>query len=346
MLMIVFGAGASYDSDPRHPSSSDYDGMPRPPLASQLFSERFAGHFWGHRDCAALFHHLRQIVDNGTSSIENELESMHTDAERYPHLRRATFALRSYIQDVIRHCVDNWMDQTKGVTGHVVLLNEIAKWRHNRQDMVCIVTFNYDTLIESACADVLGLKFADISTYVADPRYELFKLHGSIDWGRQVRNVRGTILDSVAQFAWTDEYRVSTSKYWDPPYQPTEDPTTMYVPAIAVPTVSKSGFECPPAHIEVLTSVIPLVTHLLVIGWRGMEEHFLSLWRQGPISDASAAFPARLERLQIVSGSKDGAEEVRRRLADEAGIRCADERVAGEGFSQFLESGALTSFLY
>jgi hypothetical protein len=40
MLMIIFGAGASYDSAPYHPPLSGTITPNRPPLADELFSNR------------------------------------------------------------------------------------------------------------------------------------------------------------------------------------------------------------------------------------------------------------------------------------------------------------------
>src|SRR2546422_9217433 len=54
-------------------------------------------------------------------------------------------------------------------------------------------------------------------------------------------------------------------------------------PAIALPVETKNEFEFPDAHLKKLRDVIPEVTRVLIIGWRGTEEHFLKLWLEsGP----------------------------------------------------------------
>ena len=43
MLMVILGAGASYDSIPHLRASRSGPMAQRPPLANELFEERFAG---------------------------------------------------------------------------------------------------------------------------------------------------------------------------------------------------------------------------------------------------------------------------------------------------------------
>jgi len=47
------------------------------------------------------------------------------------------------------------------------------------------VTFNYDKMIESALPSV-GVSINELSDYIRDPAFKLFKLHGSVDWAREI----------------------------------------------------------------------------------------------------------------------------------------------------------------
>jgi hypothetical protein len=71
--------------------------------------------------------------------------------------------------------------------------------------------------------------------------------------------------------------------------------------------------------------------------WRGAEKHFLSLWQ-------GEGRPRKLERIGIVVGSKQDAVEVQDHLR-EAGIVCEDMLIDPSGFSHFLRSNGLASFL-
>lgn len=54
------------------------------------------------------------------------------------------------------------------------------------KEPVCLVTFNSDTLLEEALRQ-FGLPIASIEDYTRrHPFYRIFKLHGSIDWAREV----------------------------------------------------------------------------------------------------------------------------------------------------------------
>jgi hypothetical protein len=106
-------------------------------------------------------------------------------------------------------------------------------------------------------------------------------------------------------------------------------------PALAIPLVTKLDFECPRAHRELLHECIPLVSKILVIGWRGAEKHFLTLLSA---LDGSRRIPGL-----VVAGDRGRASEVI------VGLARASDRVtwsASEGgFSDFVTSGEADSFL-
>ena len=53
---------------------------------------------------------------------------------------------------------------------------------------MCLVTFNYDRLIEHALTGA-GISTAGIADYIASPLFKLFKVHGSINWVRSVQEI-------------------------------------------------------------------------------------------------------------------------------------------------------------
>jgi hypothetical protein len=48
-------------------------------------------------------------------------------------------------------------------------------------------------------------------------------------------------------------------------------------PALAIPVVTKSNYECPIEHLQTLENCIPHTDKLLLIGWRATEVPFLEL---------------------------------------------------------------------
>lgn len=185
--------------------------------------------------------------------------------------------------------------------------------------------------------------------------WQLFQVHGSTVWlhnaevgstltlpdhgfdreEEYVQTVYFAALNSVSQLSWTGTYQTA-QEIGNGIGDHAED-TVLWVPAIAVPTQTKKGFECPQEHIDRLADFIPEVTHLLSIGWRGAEQHFLSMWQ-------GANAPMNLHHIQIVSGSEVDAQEVKNNLLG-VGLACEDTRLATSGFSAFLQNGLLEDFL-
>lgn len=143
MLMVIFGAGASYDSAPSLPL---YD-IRRPPLADELFSDRpyFRLASQQFQECQNILPFLE--TRTGTESVEDVLARLQD--EPTPRRLRHILAVKHYIRQVIYDCEHRWLDAAYGVTTHRALFDRIETHR-NRYKGVSFVTFNYDTFIERA----------------------------------------------------------------------------------------------------------------------------------------------------------------------------------------------------
>jgi hypothetical protein len=104
-------------------------------------------------------------------------------------------------------------------------------------------------------------------------------------------------------------------------------------PAIAIRVQTKSTFECPDDHLAAFTAAIPEVTRLLIIGWRGSEQHMASLLHELP----------RAAQGMVVAGGRPAALETITTLG-QLGVSC-NVHVSESGFSTFLLSGAADRFL-
>ena len=195
VLLVIFGAGASFDSVPHLAPDGNslrpisyavprtVQDMNRPPLASQLFENRpeFVRAMEAFPDCKAIVPLLR-----GTVPVEQQLAVLEQQAQGYPARRRQLVAIRFYLHTVLWHCTKNWHSQHKSITNYATFLDAIERWRYENKEKVCVVTFNYDTMIEQAMEQVLRLEFEHFGRYVSHPLYQLIKLHGSIDWGLEL----------------------------------------------------------------------------------------------------------------------------------------------------------------
>jgi hypothetical protein len=324
MLLAIFGAGASFDSVGDHPASREPSLSGRPPLAAELFAPRFGEILGNHPDCAALVPRLRRATN-----IEQEIENIVTQASAHPDLMRQLLALRYYIRDAITWAEVRWRQHHFGATNYAELLHTLGMWSQETKTPLALLTFNYDRLLDLAAKSALDLRLDDLDSYVAGDFCKLFKVHGSVGWWRVVSNLSDEPLRCASSLELRDEYMLSGA-------DPARSGPNGYVPAISVPTLTKSGFECPPGHLSVLRSVLETTTRVLIVGWRGMEQHFLSEWRHNA--------PSEPPRMLVIDGSVEGAQAVTRHLGG-AGITWAGDCQYEVGFSEVLSGDSLSKFL-
>ena len=117
---------------------------------------------------------------------------------------------------------------------------------------------------------------------------------------------------------------LALTDFYTPRGQTTEDYAA--IPALAVPTVEKSVFECPEEHVDLLKRLLPQVDRVLIIGWRAQERTFVEI--VGDLVNADSL------RGSVISGSRKGAEETVLRLQEIwAG---ADLTPFPKGFTEFV----------
>jgi len=177
MLMVIFGAGASYDSYPDRPPEhyGRHTNVFRPPLANELFLDipEFRAISKRFDRCQPLIPYLA-----AKTNVEEILEQFRGETERNEERRRQLLAIEYYIRDLIQTCQIKWLAATHGVTNYRTFLDQVRVFPE-----ICFVTFNYDTLLEEALAGI-DVHFRRIRDYASVHNLMVFKLHGSIDWKR------------------------------------------------------------------------------------------------------------------------------------------------------------------
>jgi hypothetical protein len=340
MLLVILGAGASYDSAPSQPpNDGNYSNLAdRPPLANELFGNRkyFGEVMNKYHRCIPIITRLRHNSDR--SPVELELQALQASATAYPERHRQLAAVRYYLQDILWHCTENWLRWTQNISNHRTLVDDIRRWQ-KPDEKVCFVTFNYDTLLEEALR-YADYPFTELSAYIARDLM-LVKLHGSVNWARIVN----TPVDELLGLERTDLAKQLIDRYQKldiskqfvmvGEYPPSPRNKKAVFPALAIPVEAKLDFECPPEHIEALKAFIPEVRKILMIGWRATEQPFLDLLKRG----LGQANP----HIMVVNGAttegEAAATNVRR-----SGIPARYTIVDG-GFTQFTVRGAGTEFL-
>ena len=205
-----------------------------------------------------------------------------SEADAYPERRRQLAAVRFYLRNAIARCSNSWNTRGHGVTNYKTLLDQI---RHHNKDgeRVCFVTFNCDTLFEDALRGI-GVRLEEMADYVADPAFMLIKIHGSIDWWREIRERPAHFPmsgedDMLIDALVSNAHRIKLSERYVRDAKPRlarNDGGPLF-PAIAIPLERKRDFEVPRAHIQALIEFLPHVRQILVIGWRASDAPFLEL---------------------------------------------------------------------
>ena len=364
MLMVIFGAGASYDSSPDFPppqphasvATQNFGSTPaplnereawRPPCANNLF--RDPNNVFGHivrryPKLNPILSSLRQPV-NG--SVEEQLELLQVESKEYQEGLREFASVRFYLHDLLFELTNKWWDQTSGVTNYSPLIREILRLQKS-EEPVCLVTFNYDVLLDRALESFDYKPQAPKDHFKAHKVLKLFRPHGSVDWVRLFNAPsRGYHpqyeAESVIQMANAaqplDEFDRILAGQFPPQSRP-------FLPAIAIPfqTKTEDTFEWPKSHRAYLEELLPSITRILIIGWQAKEAHFLKLLREklpkGGIT--------QITHLQVVGRDSKEAAKISEQFIADIGREVKKLPTAApapaQGFSNFVRQGQVGFF--
>jgi len=356
MLGVILGAGASYDCfeelpaprppDPEPPDDlrsaglvlhrdrADLDlglDIERLPLANQLFDgrESFSSVVEQYPEVRSIAARLQR-----TTNLEAELDLIAEEGADDPQVGRQLVAMRFYLRSVIAVAQRSLAEETHGVDNYHTLLDEIRKWQLRTDSEVCFITFNYDTLLEEACADSFAEfeQTSDLDWYVdSHPKVRVYKPHGSITWGQKVTTTSRTDEASLIKQGWQlqpgDQFH-----FGQPGPIPRNSPLwgLPLLPALALPYQAKPNqFVMPPQHKRMLEQDLSKMTSVLIVGWRATEQHFLEPWEKKK--------PERVVGF-IVNGADHTSDAAGKNLRL---ARCLNEAIPQDmGFSEFVSTRA------
>jgi len=342
--MVILGAGASFDSSPdfvpNAASGADGGGGPwRPPLAKDLFRDRERKFGELVVKYPKLTHILPYLRSASTGGVEHALELLQDQGKTNPESLRELAAVKFYLCDLLMRVTDEWTSRTNGVTNYVPLIREILRLDQTGEE-VCIVTFNYDLLLERALVSFPDFEMKGPEEFLSShPRLKIFKLHGSVNWSRTVGTsgalyTPNQIIEQADSLQPSDRFVPANAAR---EYGAGHAYGSVF-PAIAIPVQTKTEghFECPLAHREHLIGILPRITKILIIGWRAREAHFLQMLR-GKVR--------KLQRVMVVGAHKPDAEGT---LAEFLGAYLVDVRstsAAEGGFTSFIVNHEGDEFL-
>lgn len=334
MLMVIFGAGASYDSaqafSPSRTRVYEFQGAWRPPLAEHLFLDdnlEFGDIVRRYPKLTRILPLLRSPSEE--RSVEQILESLQDQSKDYAERRRELASVRFYLCELLMKVTDEWTARTNGVTNYAPLIDEILMLDKSGQE-VCLITFNYDLLLERALGTFPEFKMNPPEDFLSShPKLKVFKLHGSVNWSRTVDTggkvcSPGEIIEQADELEPSDRFvPANAALQWGNPYG-------SVFPAVAIPvqTKTESHFECPLTHREYLVKMLPNITKILIIGWQAREAHFLQMLRQN--------LPG-LTHLMVVGKDYDDSNTILRYFLKQVGKTTVPRTFYGKGgFTHFI----------
>ena len=345
VLGVIFGAGASYDSASLYPAETAPLGPTgnaplgqRPPLTNDLFSDEPIQ--WAalrqFPEMHGLVDRIRPACRSGLLGFEEMVSQLINAAQSDDERRRRSIqmlAARFYLRELITHIQSAWLMRHGGVTTYLALLDHLESWRADARATINLYSFNYDTLLDDALIGALPNRDARSlrSSVSRDENYRMFKLHGSVDWDRDLRvPASSTSVSSVTeaiQFLSTLDAGAELPGTIFRGESPR--PANLRVPAIAVPAAEKAGFEMPAQDLDRLPATLAECDALLVIGWAAKDAHFRRL-----IKDQCAAkWPERpsVRHLLVIDAGQQ-AQTVQEDLAALIGIDPASDVDSAEHY--------------
>jgi len=281
----------------------------------------------------AVAHELASIPTGST--LERVMDRLQADAAAHPMRYAQLAAIRFYLRDLFLQTDREWLDRTSRLTNYHPLLDQLQTWRERSGNQpVCIVTFNYDLLLEDAL-DSVGLDWASFDGYIAGPDWTVIKPHGSINWIRETDEPKPSGLQPLIRHA--AEYKPST-RYKVARIDDIRALPDLYYPALAIPLESGKDFECPPEHLGWLRDHLRETTEILIIGWRATEKSFLKLLADN--IPAGLRFP-----LTIVCGNGTEGTATANNLAGSGVGQYAHRQIFNGGFGRFVDEKHIASLL-
>jgi hypothetical protein len=321
MLLAIFGAGASKDSVP----PPELNGLPaewRPPVTDELFGPRdsFRSIAFRWPDATRLVQRLRRLSPGVT--VEQRLEELYDNADADEELDREVTALRFYMQEVLWRCSDEWSSAARGISNYGELVARAGEWRRRGAfEGTAFVTFNYDTLLDAV---VLPRQLRTLDDYTSNPMATLFKVHGSVNWGRRLASktryggdTRSATIAEWRQWSLSDSWEIIPSLDNSIDLWP-------LMPQLAIPMQTKIEFVCPMSMLNKLREALPKTSRVLIVGWKAGDLPFVNLL---------AEHVRPRTRVHVVSGGDPGS--IARRLRGN-GLD-GDFRVFPGGFTKYLE---------
>lgn len=305
-LTVILGAGAAFDVVNFQSNQQVEDANFRPLTTANLFHTHkdWESEYLKFPNVASVIEELRNAFpskDPTSLDIENFLKGLKESPKLHRNAQFREFPL--YLQHYFTAVTDKYC---KKPSNYMTLINKIFDLDLGK---VVFVTTNYDLLFDKALHHQYITKFSisdpDMNKYISSENWAYIKLHGSIDWGRHIKegmvknksNTLPGLVDNVAQLGKELESALESDIIRDHTFNLKE--RQLIYPAISVP-VGESKLNCRDDHVQTLKDHLNNCHNFLIIGFSGYDEDVLRL-----LNEKEGGFGQVL----FVSGSEDSARE-------------------------------------
>ncbi|MBL4644365.1 MAG: hypothetical protein JKX80_00685 [Candidatus Pacebacteria bacterium] len=320
---IILGAGASFDFISEKDMTADK--RFKPPLAMNLLNPRLF-HFIikDYPEVSALTSSVQSALAKG-KDLEEFMEELKSKGL---NRKKQLVALQFYLQKLFQEISDNFGKQPGN--NYYELINKIK----DTEREACIVTFNYDSLLEGLIPRLIERQ--ELRAYISDD-IKIIKLHGSCEWSYFFRSMWDMESEEIRKIG-IDRHLIENPELLfglgTDQKQPEVIPKRSYkdrdngfsYPALAIPLREKHDFVCPTSHVEIMKESLRKTGKILLIGWKAADQNLLDIFTE------EIKHPIEFT---IVAGSKESGKEVEKELKEVLKVNCTF-RIFDGGFSQFL----------
>jgi hypothetical protein len=294
MKMVIFGAGASFDSH-FHYYEKDFNHTWRPPLANELFAPRNDSFLKIYNNYFGVKSLLSGL--NVKEDLEDYFDLLWTKAkdENNKEILSLIVNLVYAIQELMLEISEK--NKNIGLSNYSAIVNQANLYSNLKNQDVAFVSFNYDLLLENAISEVYvgGQSPLNHLDNYTNNRIKLFKPHGSANWGKKIKTIINRETDSHQKYFYEFKYdfdrieemlesdfeliysdskkRILPSSFYG------ETDIDYFFPQLLLPMKNKDEFIMPESQIKLLEEITPNVNEILIIGWKGNEEKFNTLLR-------------------------------------------------------------------